>query len=127
MYELEIRRSFSAAHQLRGYNGLCKNLHGHNYGVVAVVRSGTLNEIGIALDFRTLKKALDSILEDYDHHNLSELPEFQKLNASSELIAKTIFMRLKAALKEENAVVHSVRIEESENSACTYFEEEQNG
>ena len=34
MFEIEIRRTFAAAHQLKGYDGDCRNLHGHNYSVV---------------------------------------------------------------------------------------------
>ena len=83
MFEIEIERCFSAAHQLRGYNGNCSNLHGHNYRVTVTVRSNELDRIGIALDFRKLKQELDSLLEEYDHRNLSELPEFQELNPTS--------------------------------------------
>ncbi|WP_353891030.1 6-carboxytetrahydropterin synthase, partial [uncultured Victivallis sp.] len=39
MFEIEIDRSFSAAHQLRGYNGDCCKLHGHNYKITVTVRS----------------------------------------------------------------------------------------
>ena len=55
MFELEISREFSAAHMLRGYNGDCSKMHGHNYGVVAVLRAKKLDEIGIAVDFKKIK------------------------------------------------------------------------
>ena len=56
MYEIEIDRTFSAAHQLKGYDGDCRNMHGHNYNVTVTVVSDKLNEIGIALDFKLLKR-----------------------------------------------------------------------
>ena len=65
MFDIEIRRTFSAAHQLKGYDGDCRNLHGHNYNVIAVVRTDKLNEIGIALDFKKLKAALDELLGEF--------------------------------------------------------------
>ena len=46
MFDVEIRRTFSAAHQLKGYDGDCRNLHGHNYSVVVNVAAEKLNEIG---------------------------------------------------------------------------------
>ena len=52
MFELDILRSFSAAHALRGYNGDCANFHGHNWTVQVFIQSETLNEIGIAVDFK---------------------------------------------------------------------------
>ncbi len=123
MFDIEIRRTFSAAHQLKGYEGDCRNLHGHNYNVIAVVRTDKLNEIGIALDFKRLKAALDSILDGYDHKNLSELPEYAQVNPTSEVMSMKIYRRLSEIINDENIKVRSIRIEESASSGCTYFEE----
>ncbi|WP_417170962.1 6-carboxytetrahydropterin synthase QueD [Victivallis sp.] len=123
MFEIEIERCFSAAHQLRGYNGNCSNLHGHNYRVTVTVRSNELDRIGIALDFRKLKQALDSLLEEYDHRNLSELPEFQEINPTSEVLARTIYRRMGEKMNEGPIRVWKVRVGESDSSAVTYFED----
>ena len=122
MFDVEIRRTFSAAHQLKGYDGDCRNLHGHNYSVVVNVRAEKLNSIGIALDFKLLKAALDEILAGYDHHNLSELPEFKEVNPTSEILARTIYRAMSAKLAGAGVKVAWVRIGESENSAVTYSE-----
>lgn len=123
MFDVEIRRTFSAAHQLKGYDGDCRNLHGHNYSVVVHVAAEKLNEIGIALDFKSLKAALDEVISGYDHHNLSELPEFQAINPTSEVLAKTIYDRMSKKLNGDGIRVTKVRIGESENSALTYSED----
>ena len=123
MFDIEIRRTFSAAHQLKGYDGDCRNLHGHNYNVIAVVRTAKLNEIGIALDFKRLKAALDEILDGYDHKNLSELPEYSQVNPTSEVMAMNIYRRLSGLINDGNVKVYSIRNEESASSGCTYFEE----
>ncbi len=123
MFDVEIRRTFSAAHQLKGYEGDCRNLHGHNYSVVVHVAADKLNDIGIALDFKLLKAALDEVIGAYDHHNLSELAEFQAVNPTSEVLAMTIYRQMSAKLNDGNIRVTAVRIGESENSAITYSEE----
>ena len=123
MFEIEIERCFSAAHQLRGYNGNCSNLHGHNYRVTVTVRSNELDRIGIALDFRKLKQELDSLLEEYDHRNLSELPEFQEINPTSEVLARTIYRRMGEKMNEGPIRVWKVRVGESDSSAVTYFDD----
>ena len=123
MFDIEIRRTFSAAHQLKGYDGDCRNLHGHNYNVIAVVRTDVLNEVGIALDFKRLKASLDEILDGYDHKNLSELPEYSQINPTSEVMARNIYRRLSDMLNDGTIKVHSIRIEESASSGGTYFEE----
>ena len=123
MFDVEIRRTFSAAHQLKGYDGDCRNLHGHNYSVVVHVAADKLIDIGIALDFKLLKAALDEVIGAYDHHNLSELPEFRAVNPTSEVLAMTIYRKMSAKLDDGNIRVTAVRIGESENSAITYSEE----
>ena len=123
MFDIEIRKVFSAAHSLRGYNGMCCNLHGHNYSVVVVVKTAKLDDLGLSLDFKVLKEALDDILNAYDHHDLSQLPEFRDTNPSSENLAISIYRQLSARINSEDAKVYSVRVGESENSAVTYYED----
>ena len=84
MYELEVYRSFSAAHNLCGYPGDCAKLHGHNWLVTVVLATSELDNIGIGFDFKTLKKLLDEVLGEFDHCCLNELPEFAAMNPTSE-------------------------------------------
>ena len=122
MFEIEIDRSFSAAHQLRGYDGDCRNLHGHNYEVTVTVQAETINEIGIALDFKKLKAALDQVISPYDHRNLSELPDFRQINPTSEVLARTIYRKMSELLNDGNVRVARVRVGESSSSRLTYSE-----
>ena len=122
MFEIEIRRTFAAAHQLKGYDGDCRNLHGHNYSVVVTVHANELNDVGIALDFKKLKKALDEIIEAYDHHNRSELPEFAEINPTSEVLARSIYRQMSRKLNSDEIKVNRVKVGESENSDVVYFE-----
>ncbi len=46
MYLLQAEASFDAAHFLKGYNGKCKNLHGHRWRVVARIQGCKLQEDG---------------------------------------------------------------------------------
>jgi len=122
MFELDVTREFSAAHSLRGYNGTCKDLHGHNWTIQVFVQSAELNEIGIAVDFRVLKKELDALLADLDHKYLNELPMFREINPTSENIAQYIFRRLAAVVNDGHARVSKVRVCENHSSGATYFE-----
>ena len=56
MYEVSVEQHFDAAHFLRGYKGKCEALHGHRFRVVVRLKSGALNDIGIAYDFTELKR-----------------------------------------------------------------------
>ena len=122
MFDIEIRRTFSAAHQLKGYDGDCRNMHGHNYTVTVTVLADKLNEIGIALDFKLLKAAVDKVITPYDHHNLSEMEEFQAVNPTSEILAQTIYRKLADELAASGVKVSKVSIAESAASRIIYSE-----
>ncbi len=122
MFEIEITRTISAAHQLRGYEGNCRNLHGHNYSVTVTVRAEKLDSVGIALDFKKLKAQLDEVLAGYDHCNLSELPEFAEINPTSEVFAMHIYQKMAELFNSDGVSIYKVRVGESENSAVTYCE-----
>ncbi|MBO7147134.1 MAG: 6-carboxytetrahydropterin synthase QueD [Lentisphaeria bacterium] len=124
MFELDIRREFSAAHALRGYNGDCSNLHGHNWTVQIFIRSEKLDEVGIAMDFKVLKKELDVILAGLDHKYLNDHPAFQDKNPTSENLAMFLYKSLAEKLNTPGIKVHKVRVCESPTSGASYFEEE---
>lgn len=122
MYELSVLSEFSSAHNLRGYEGKCESLHGHNWRVEVIVIAERLNKIGIASDFKKLKKVVNAITDDLDHQHLNKLSFFKKINPTSENIAKYIFTKVKPHLKKELVSLKSVSVWESERSKATYYE-----
>ena len=59
--------NFEAAHVLpEGYNGKCRNLHGHSYSAFVTV-TGPRNDkdFGMVVDFKQLKEAMNEILPDH--------------------------------------------------------------
>lgn len=122
MYEVLIKSDFCGAHNLRGYKGKCEGLHGHNWKVEARLESPSLDDIGIAADFKILKSRLNKVLGDLDHMYLNKLKEFKKRNPSAENIAKYIFDRLKSSMRNKNLFVKSVSVWESDSSCATYYE-----
>ena len=121
MYELMVKDSFAAAHNLRDYKGKCERVHGHNYIVEAYFTSVTLGKDGLAVDFTVLKKHLKKITDELDHRNLnSDIPFFKKHNTSAENIARFIYDYLKTKVKK--ARISKVAIYESDSSMAAYTE-----
>jgi len=120
MYRLSVSDSFSAAHRLCGYEGACRNLHGHNWKVKVCLASDTLDEIGMALDFGIIKSILAEVLDELDHAYLNDLPAFKDQNPTSENLARYIYERFERELADKPANVESVEIQESERSAVVY-------
>ena len=116
MYEIKVRSSFSAAHNLRNYRGKCENLHGHNWNIEAIFAYKELSKAGMAVDFKEAKRILESVLEKFDHSYLNETGAFKRLNPTSENMAKLIY----DGIKKINRYVASVSVWENENSCATY-------
>jgi 6-pyruvoyltetrahydropterin/6-carboxytetrahydropterin synthase len=120
MYEITVESHIDAAHYLRGYQGKCENLHGHRYKIVVKVSADKLNDIGLAYDFTDLKKHLNDILARYDHTCLNDVPPFDKLNASSENLAMTVYEELKKKLRKEPVKLVSTSVFETPYQGVTY-------
>ncbi len=123
MFQLKVIDSFASAHQLREYQGQCENLHGHNWKVEAVVEGRELDNRGLLLDFKELKRALKEVLEELDHRFLNDHPFFQKNNPTSENLAFFIFKRLEEIMRVHPGIkVKAVTVWESERAGATYLE-----
>ena len=120
MFEITIRKSFAAAHQLRDIGGKCEDLHGHNFTVEVSAGGEKLNDEGLLLDFRQLKKWTNELLEELDHKYLNELPFFKDINPSSEIIARFMFERLSEKTKTLNTPITRVTVWESEDARVSY-------
>ncbi len=122
MYEISIQTSFSAAHRLRNYQGDCEALHGHNWKVQVTVQSRTLNDIGLAIDFKTLKKITGETLDRMDHACLNDIAPFCDINPSSENIARVLYEEMKTSLTACGVSLLKVSVWESDNAWASYFE-----
>jgi 6-pyruvoyltetrahydropterin/6-carboxytetrahydropterin synthase len=118
-YELFVTAEFSAAHSLRNYKGKCEHLHGHNWRVDLRLEGRRLNRTGLLLDFVEVKRILAEVLDPFDHAYLNEVPPFDRLNPSSEnlarIIAGAVAKRLPRGIR-----VASVTCWESARCAATY-------
>lgn len=85
MYKVKKRLEISAAHRLAlGYESKCTNLHGHNWIVDVYLKSETLDENGMIMDFTHIKK---KIIDKFDHKVINEVVDF---NPTAENLAKHI-------------------------------------
>jgi len=122
MYELKITSQFSAAHQLREFQGGCEKLHGHNWKIEVYVTSENLGNDGLVTDFRLIKEATKGVLEGLDHRFLNELEPFENQNPSSENIARHIFESLSQKLNRTGVRVSKITAWESDSACASYME-----
>lgn len=122
IYEIYVKDHFAAAHSLKGYDGNCSSMHGHNWEVEAYIQCTRLNKLGIGLDFRDVKNVLKDVLSRLDHTNLNDVAEFGHINPTSENISKLLYRELSARLNTEFIKVTKIMVFESPGCGSSYQE-----
>jgi len=123
MFVLKIVTDFASAHSLRNYPGDCARLHGHNWQVEVSVCSEVVDDNGIAIDFREIKKQTKLVIKRLDHQYLNEIKPFDVLNPTAENIAKYFFEEVGLLINSDNVKVKEVLIWETPRSSVTYSEQ----
>ena len=137
--------TFDMAHALYGYDGLCKNIHGHTYKLYITLLGKVLNDYGnpkdgMVMDFSDLKKLVqEQILSIYDHAlvlngdsphaELKDLKEnFEKIvflenQPTCENLVLDIVYKLKKKLPE-NVILHAIKLKETPTSFAEWYTED---
>ena len=136
---------FETAHSLPGYDGLCKNIHGHSYELLVTVAGSPIEgknhpKRGMVMDFGDLKKIVRAeIVKPFDHalvlrSDVSEtlIAELKKnyekiilldYQPTSEMMLLDFANRLKTALPE-NIELKYLLLRETVTSYAEWFAEE---
>ena len=138
--------SFETGHALYGYDGKCKNVHGHSYKLSVTVIGKPISDntnvkYGMVIDFSDLKKIVKSeIVDVFDHatvfnkntphvelakvleqrgHNIL-LVDYQP---TSEMMVIDFSKKIKKHLPE-NIKLHSIKLQETETSFAEWYAED---
>ena len=135
--------SFETGHALYGYDGKCKNVHGHSYKLsVTVIGTPILDtnnvKYGMVIDFSDLKKIVrEEIVDQFDHATVFNqntphvelakelsnrghhviLVEYQP---TSENMVIDFAQKIKNRLPSD-ITLHSLKLQETETSFAEWF------
>ena len=126
VFEIAKDFVFSAAHQIRLHGGKCERLHGHDWRVRVHARASELDRIGMVIDFADLQRIVAEAGARLDHRNVNEVPPFDEVNTTAELIARFFYVEVSRALAEREGgrvSVSKVEVWENEGSLAVYREE----
>lgn len=135
--------SFETGHALYGYDGKCKNVHGHSYKLSVTVIGSPITDnnhvkFGMVIDFGDLKKIVkEQIVDVFDHatvfnKNTPHVELAQELKnrghhvilvdyqPTSENMVIHFSNKIKHLLPE-NTKLHSLRLQETETSFAEWF------
>ena len=131
------------AHALYGYDGLCKNIHGHSYRMWVTVKGNVLQKNkhaknGMVIDFGELKKIIkDCVVDKYDHsfvlnkntpHYNIDFSAFEKVYflpyqpTSENLVAD--FAKVIMKKIPENITLHKVVLSETATSFAEWHSDD---
>ena len=138
--------NFEMAHYLSGYDGACKNIHGHSYRLFVTVIGEPISEekhpkLGMVMDFGQLKELVHRrIISKLDHalliHDTPESKELQRLLTKNfekvEIVAyqptcENLLIHFAAVIKAElpsNIRLHHLRLNETITSFAEWYEED---
>ncbi|WP_299833882.1 6-carboxytetrahydropterin synthase [uncultured Tenacibaculum sp.] len=135
--------TFETAHALYGYDGKCKNIHGHSYKLFVTVIGEPISDTnnpkyGMVIDFGDLKKIVNKeIVDEFDHATLFnkntphlELAEHLIENGhhiilvdyqpSSEMMVIDFAKKIETSLPE-GVRLHSLKLQETESCYAEWF------
>jgi 6-pyruvoyltetrahydropterin/6-carboxytetrahydropterin synthase len=135
MIYLTRRERFSSAHRMFRADwtdeenmrvfGKCSNpnWHGHNYILWVTVRGETPGGNGFVMNINILKEImLAKVINKLDHKNINLEVDFMKGKiATTENLAIAIWNELRESVEKEGALLHCVKIEETENNTIEYY------
>ncbi len=135
--------SFETGHALYGYDGKCRNVHGHSYKLSVTVIGTPIADtshvkLGMVIDFGDLKKIVKEDIEDvFDHATVfnKNTPHLELANElekrghnvilvdyqpTSENMVIDFAKKIKARLPQ-NIELHSLRLQETETSYAEWY------
>ncbi|SEC44103.1 6-pyruvoyltetrahydropterin/6-carboxytetrahydropterin synthase [Tenacibaculum sp. MAR_2009_124] len=138
--------SFETGHALYGYDGKCKNVHGHSYKLSVTVIGKPIGDstnvkFGMVIDFGDLKKIVkEEIVDVFDHatvfnKNTPHVELAKELSdrghhvilvdyqPTSEMMIIDFSKKIKKRLPD-NIKLHSLKLQETETSFAEWYEED---
>jgi 6-pyruvoyltetrahydropterin/6-carboxytetrahydropterin synthase len=132
------------AHALKGYDGLCRNIHGHSYELLVTVTGIPVSDtastkLGMVMDFGDLKKIVrKSIIDEFDHALVINRESKDDFNVDAEMFGRTILVDYQptsenmlvdfvARLKNKmpaNVKLHHLLLRETVTSYAEWFAED---
>lgn len=142
LYRLKTESSFDSAHFLSGYEGKCKNIHGHRWRVVAYVFSDELItdgvQKGMLIDFKDFKHILREETEALDHALIIEKGslqdelfdmliknDFKIISLDFRPTAENLAKYFYDILKKRGLNISSVEVYETPDNCAQYSEKEE--
>lgn len=143
MIRITKQFSFETGHALYGYDGKCRNVHGHSYKLSVTVIGKPIDDnsnvkFGMVIDFSDLKKIVkEEIVDQFDHatvfnKNTPHLELAKELmnrghhvllvdyQPTSEMMVIDFAKKIKSRLPE-NIQLFSIKLQETESSFAEWF------
>jgi 6-pyruvoyltetrahydropterin/6-carboxytetrahydropterin synthase len=121
MYNLGLRREFSARHYLIGGDWGEENVeHSHRYRLELVLEKQQLDEHGFLVDIVEVEQHINEVVASFQDKTLNELAAFADINPSIEQLATVIHHLFASRLAAFRLEALTVRIWEDDIAWTSY-------
>lgn len=93
----------------------CRNMHGHTYRLVVYIEGQLDPDLGWVMDFADLKKGIEPLIKQLDHHLLNEIQGLD--NPTCERLAVWIWDHIKVKVPR----LHKIELHETPTSGVVYM------
>ncbi|MFF4836395.1 6-pyruvoyl tetrahydropterin synthase family protein [Streptomyces sp. NPDC001315] len=99
MFSITVRDHMMVAHSFRGeVFGPAQRLHGATFVVDATFRRPELDDDNIVVDIGLATTELGKVISEFNYRNLDDVEQFDRINTSTEYLAKVVADRLVEAI-----------------------------
>lgn len=114
-------QTFKAQHQLQLPDGSWEELHEHEWLLRVYVRTQTLDNENLVVDFLDLQAYFKEVLEPFHGQNINTLPPYcDGVNPSAEYIAYMFYKALAPRIDNERVTLCKVELREAPTSWGIY-------
>jgi 6-pyruvoyltetrahydropterin/6-carboxytetrahydropterin synthase len=120
MYEISVRGSFRATHQVATPSGELEPRHEHDWRIEAVWSGRRLDDRGLLVDFACAEQVLRRLASTFEGKHLNEHPMLAGCPPSAENVARVFFEKLDSVRGCVDARLRSVRVREAPGCRAVY-------
>lgn len=108
--------TFDSAHYLPNVheNHKCRRMHGHTYHLTVYIQGEIGTESGWVIDFHDIKRVIDPIIKEVDHHCLNDIEGLE--NPTCEIFTIWFWNRIKELLPG----LSKIELKETPTSGAVY-------
>ena len=105
---------------LSNKTGPVEKAHEHDWLLEIKLKGDKLSETGCLIDFQDIDRKIDKVIAPLENRNLAELNFLKDKSASTEVIAKYLFFKIKDIIEGNGILLIEATVWEDDNHGASF-------